>query len=594
MASRDGCAQNGLPGAYPVRRVRTAGAARGRGRPTGPAPAGAEGLLVPAAAVPVRGGRPRAAHGPDGRGRYDGMRRPEHQSATSTDAVAATGGPPEAGAARVDGVEVRYGDSPGRLRAVLSFRVGVADETLARKGITHLVEHLALAGCPLRREDYNGCVTDVTTSFMVSGDPEEVRTFLRTTTRALAALPLDRLDTERSILRTEDQGRGPSMAAIATGYRFGARRHGLVDAGDVGLPALTADEVGAWARKHFVRGNATLWLSAPPPEGLDLSALPPGDHVAPPPVTPLEVPVPAWGPGLRGAVGVSMLGTRTVALATGMRVLEQRLHRRLRQTEGRSYQVGTAYERWNAEDCELLVYADAQAEDTDAVREALAEELHRIADSGATAAEIAEELRHRARGFDDGDAAAREAMWQADERLLTGSDPDRPGLEEEYARLTPAAVAWAMGLAAKTAIWVVPEGHGVQDRRVLPLPDPTARPAQGRRFKRVRGVLKAYAGDELRVGHDEVGVATGDGWLRAVRFSEVAALQVWDDGARTVWSNSGALLFLHPAGWRSGAEAMAAIDAGVDPRLVVRTGEDSGFDPSGEMRPRRRLLSPRA
>ncbi|MEV4423047.1 hypothetical protein AB0L40_24175 [Patulibacter sp. NPDC049589] len=63
-----------------------------------------------------------------------------------------------------------------------------------------------------------------------------------------------------------------------------------------------------------------------------------------------------------------MLGTRSAEFATGVRVLEQRLHRRLRHDEGRSYQVGAGYERWTADDAEVLVYADAQPEDTDAVR----------------------------------------------------------------------------------------------------------------------------------------------------------------------------------------------------------------------------------
>lgn len=518
------------------------------------------------------------------------MRAPDQEPSGADDGASGVPEPPAVGVASIDGVEVRYGDSPGRLNAVLGFRVGMADEVLARRGVTHLVEHLALSGCPLRRGDYNGQVTDVTTSFVAAGEPDEIRRFLEFVTRSLASLPLERLETEVRILRTEDQGRGRSMAGIASGHRFGARTHGLADAGDIGLPALDAAAVREWAAKHFVRGNATLWLSSAPPDDLDLSALPAGGRVPAPPVEPLPHRLPGWAPGLAGAVGASLLGTRTVAFATAVSVLEQRLHRRLRQDEGRSYQVGTAYERWNADDCEVLVYADAQPDDIGAVRSALAEELYRLGDAGPDEAEIEEVRRDRAQSATGVDAAAREAMWRSDELLLTGVEPDWAELQREYEGLTSEAVARSLSLASATAIWIVPQGYGVEDRRVQRLTDPTDREPEGRTFKRVRGVLRELAKDRLVVGDDEVGVVTGDGWRRAIRFSDVAALQVWDDGARTIWAADGSVLFLHPGAWRSGVEAMAAIDAGVPDAVVVPAGEDSGFDPTEELRPRRRLL----
>ena len=44
----------------------------------------------------------------------------------------------------VDGVPVFWTESGDEMLAGLVFRVGRADESLARGGITHLVEHLAL------------------------------------------------------------------------------------------------------------------------------------------------------------------------------------------------------------------------------------------------------------------------------------------------------------------------------------------------------------------------------------------------------------------------------------------------------------------
>jgi hypothetical protein len=45
---------------------------------------------------------------------------------------------------RVDGVPVFWTKSGDEMRAGLMFRAGRADESLARGGITHMIEHLAL------------------------------------------------------------------------------------------------------------------------------------------------------------------------------------------------------------------------------------------------------------------------------------------------------------------------------------------------------------------------------------------------------------------------------------------------------------------
>ena len=46
----------------------------------------------------------------------------------------------------VDGVRTIWAEVPGPLRAGLVLRMGAADETLARRGAGHLLEHLALFG----------------------------------------------------------------------------------------------------------------------------------------------------------------------------------------------------------------------------------------------------------------------------------------------------------------------------------------------------------------------------------------------------------------------------------------------------------------
>src|SRR4051794_3633681 len=96
------------------------------------------------------------------------------------------------------------------MRAGLAFRVGRADETLARGGITHLVEHLALHGHGLTDYHFNGSTGAIVTHFHMQGSEADVVAYLTGVCRALASLPLERLETEKSILRTESAGKSRS------------------------------------------------------------------------------------------------------------------------------------------------------------------------------------------------------------------------------------------------------------------------------------------------------------------------------------------------------------------------------------------------
>src|SRR5438034_9740000 len=93
----------------------------------------------------------------------------------------------------VDGVPVFTLSVPGPLRAMLAFRVGVVDETLPTRGITHLTEHLAMfrlmeSGARHRQEHINARVEPMRTRFFATGTPEEILAFLRDVCAGLANL----------------------------------------------------------------------------------------------------------------------------------------------------------------------------------------------------------------------------------------------------------------------------------------------------------------------------------------------------------------------------------------------------------------------
>ena len=76
----------------------------------------------------------------------------------------------------VDGVPTLVAPTLGPPRAGLMFRVGQADETLARRGITHLLEHLALHPVGGSAYHHNGRTGPATTTFYVQGGADDSST----------------------------------------------------------------------------------------------------------------------------------------------------------------------------------------------------------------------------------------------------------------------------------------------------------------------------------------------------------------------------------------------------------------------------------
>lgn len=88
--------------------------------------------------------------------------------------------------ATVDGVPAVWLPGEGPLHAGLVFRVGRADESLARSGLTHLVEHLVLHGVGQSDYHFNGTTGPITTTFYGHGDADELRRFFAWRPSALA------------------------------------------------------------------------------------------------------------------------------------------------------------------------------------------------------------------------------------------------------------------------------------------------------------------------------------------------------------------------------------------------------------------------
>jgi predicted Zn-dependent peptidase len=170
----------------------------------------------------------------------------------------------------LDGIPVFVADGPPPFSAGLVFGIGRRDEDFVRGGITHLVEHLAMRAVGRTTIEANASVDLTATEFTASGPPDRVAAFLRAVCLALADLPTEQLAVEADVLRAEGGTVAPPPVAVLLGELYGTAGAGLASAREPALRSLDAAAVREWARRHFVRGNAALWLSGPMPQGLEL------------------------------------------------------------------------------------------------------------------------------------------------------------------------------------------------------------------------------------------------------------------------------------------------------------------------------------
>ncbi|WP_306185948.1 insulinase family protein [Streptomyces sp. MK5] len=466
---------------------------------------------------------------------------------------------------RVDGIPTLFAHATGPMRAGLVFRVGVADETLARAGVTHLVEHLALHRQGLADYHFNGATKAAFTHFHVEGAEHEVVAYLTGVCASLTDLPMDRLETEKEILRTEESRREVGRLPL---WRYGAQGHGLVSYPEWGVRGLRPDDVRHWAQSRFTQGNAVLWIAGERlPAGLSLE-LPHGGRCPLPAVTSALPAAPAYFSDGTGGVLLDAVVTDTTAARLYAGVLERELSRALRQEGGYSYTTATDYAS-RRDGCALVTaFADALPDRQDAVLGGFVDVLAAL-QAGRIAQADLDAVRGRAdAALTAPDAAVRRLPGMAED-LLAGRPPR--ALDELRAELwaaTPAHLHAVAVEAGQTALMQVPAGHTADWAGYAAAPTSSPYAVTGRRFEPVGG-----GGEALVVGEEGVSLVSGagDGSQRAatVPYGSCAAVLSWPDGGRRLIGTDGICVDVEPALYRVDAHTMAAVDAAVPPAAVV-------------------------
>ncbi|MEU8123958.1 hypothetical protein AB0C21_35065 [Spirillospora sp. NPDC049024] len=467
----------------------------------------------------------------------------------------------------IDGVPVFWSKgAPGDddHRAALVFRVGRADETLARGGLTHLVEHLALHAVGDSDYHHNGVVNAVTTMFVTHGEPAEIASFLTTVCESLCALPMDRLEAEKNILRTEAEGRDAGLQGQLLLWRYGAATYGLPAYDEHGLSALTPEDVQEWAARWFTKNNAALAIvGGPPPEGLTLP-LPEGERRPVPEPTSALPRTPAYFNADVKGVALSAIVPRSSAARVYADVLGRRLHRVLRRDNALSYTTSVDFSSSTGDGVELLAFADGLAEVRPELAERFCGELGRIAAEPVDAAELAEVVAARRARTGSDEARASQPMRRCLAELLGAPLLTTEEALAELDAVRPEDVQEVGRAVLDTALLMLPHGEEPQGARFAPAPTRSLVAVEGRVHSRAGDVQQG-----LIVGPEGVTSLTGP-IMATVRFDQCAAVFAWPDGARALIGLDGVTVGVEPNLWRSGTAAVTEIDRHAPAERVVR------------------------
>ncbi|MBZ9597585.1 M16 family metallopeptidase [Streptomyces yangpuensis] len=463
----------------------------------------------------------------------------------------------------VNGVRTLLAPRSGPVTAGLLFRVGRADETLATSGITHLVEHLALHRHGLSDLHYNGATAAAYTHFAVTGTADDVVEYLNGVCAALRDLPVDRLETEKEILRTEAAGRGRGAADGTGVWRYGTRSYGLVDCAETGLPAITAEDVRDWARTRFTTENAVLWMTCDTlPEGLDLT-LPAGEwRPAPEPTSALPA-TPAYFQGADGVVVLSSVLPRSTAARLFADVLGKELFRELRQKGGYSYTAAAEYHPRDTDHATLFAYADALPAKQDALVGAFVDVLAKLRAGRIEQADLDSVRASALAQFDSPELAASMLPAAAMNLLMRHRRLPVAAARAEIEAVTVSDLHRVARDMWADALMQVP-GRGVDWAGLTAAPTSSPEIVSGRRYSAVENGKVA-----LLIAKDGISLVTPNDRV-TIRYAQCALMQIYPDGARHLVGEDGFSITVEPTLYHLTGGALAPLDAGVPPASVVR------------------------
>lgn len=258
--------------------------------------------------------------------------------------------------------------------------------------------------------------------------------------------------------------------------------------------------------------------------------------------------------------------------------LQQRLIDRLRHAEGRSYAVNCSRENWGAHQSFVAVTADCPPAQAPAVAEAIRVELARLAMDGPSAVELREYLLRMTRRWEDPASARSEAATRALNHLVGFPNLSRRRQVEEVQRTSTEQVAAAAYRLASRAVWMVPGGAPIDDKRMTQVPLVSDWAVEGTRFTPVAELVSGAT--SLVIAPGQLGWYGPNGETVSMDLGDVVAMVCFEDGSRLLWDKFGFSIEILPGDWLAGDQVVDHVDACVAPEArVITSGRLVPADP---------------
>lgn len=465
----------------------------------------------------------------------------------------------------VDGIPVFLADrDDGLCSGGLIFRVGWADETLAVRGLTHLVSHLALHQVVVGDPHQNVEIHDRYTHVYAQGSAQQVLNVLNGVCANLQQLPTHRIALESDALRAEEARRTEERRASPL-LRYGAQGYGLASFPELGLPGIDADLVQLWADAAFTRENTVAWLAGDIAPGSLKMPLPEGERSTLPVVTSALGRPPMWfRDSTTDTLVVSGVVTPGPAAVVYTMLLGRALDRDLLDGDRISLSASATLEVRDAEAAIVTITADCLLQRRGgALAGAVVDAMARLRWGPLGAAEVTYAARAAAETHRAADATPDAARRRALDRVL-GLAPEEPAWgPDDFVGLTPEHVRAVAEELHASALAQLPDlGLDWAGWNQIPMHSP--RTVTGTEYPG-----RGYSDAVLVLGEDGVMVRTPRS-RSTVAFDQVAIMQAYEDGGRWLVSTDGFQVQVEPTMYEVDDAAIAAIDAAVDLARVVR------------------------
>lgn len=467
----------------------------------------------------------------------------------------------------IDGVRVLWMPDSASFGAQLQFRVGMWDEPLRLRGITHLIEHLTLN--PLRKTEhpFGGAVQGDQTTFWAQGEPERVAEFLERVCVGLSEGSAASIDHEAKVLAAEDRGRPRTAFDALTTLLFGPNGPGVVDYAELALDWVEEDDVRAWRSQWFTRENAVLCVQGEPPAALRLP-------LASGRSRPYELPPQAFGQRFERPTNVAFqeagvswagLGERSRGLTQSASMLQERLMDRLRHELGLVYSASCNYVRLDRQRALLLAGTDCDPKHARRVSEEFVGILSAFAESGPSEDEMARMRRMSVQAAQAEPESFRlsELFREARSLLLEHEHESMDAHWQRTHALDAETLRADFAACFRTSIAIAPEGTpGLETMQAIddgPLP--------GTSF-RIRVPSAGF--DELRVGSEGLAGRFHGRWSHLLWKDLVLCHRVRADVLQ-LYSRTGTGMLLGIQDWKRSKQLRRALDEHLPRERIVES-----------------------